>query len=519
MIRVLLVDDEAVLRSSLSTMVNWEEEGCKVVGSASNGKEALELLRSQTVDLIFTDIKMPIMDGIRLLDALSRFDTPPVTVALSAYNEFDLVRKAFRLGAQDYILKNDLNESSLKTLLISLKKNVLQRTDSEQAHGEEEPPGDRLRRMALGNEKPDETFLGGCWSLACLDIDNFQSVSLRFKGDLSATLIQPLIEFAHQVPRLKTHSVIAALSPSRYVLLFQGKEKAAQAGDICRQVLWAWKRYMNISASGGLSRIGNSAEEFADCLHECEMNGGFKYIFGFGGAFGEDTNDLLDIRAIHAMGAKLEALLTDVRQMRSDALLAGQQELFSSFHGGLLEDAKRTALAIVYHVQIEMLNTGGDFWHSFHTKIQSDYYQQIACLEDVSGVERWISHFLLSAVSYYEATQPSVEVDSLEKARRFIMEHYTDSDLNLTAVARHVDLNQKYLCSQFSKRFGKSFVSYLTELRLNHAKQLILKTDMKIYEICYTVGFSSVEHFIRLFKKATGVTPNLFHGSGSNSEN
>ncbi|WP_321008392.1 response regulator, partial [Hungatella effluvii] len=103
--KVLIVDDDTIIRITLRSLINWEEMGFQIVADAIHGEAALAYLKDHTVDLIISDMKMPVLDGIGLLEAVSRFEVMPKVLVLSGYDDFKLVRDAFRLGACDYLLK------------------------------------------------------------------------------------------------------------------------------------------------------------------------------------------------------------------------------------------------------------------------------------------------------------------------------------------------------------------------------------------------------------------------------
>ena len=124
MIRTLIVDDDALVRATLSSLLDWESCGYRIVQDCLNGQQALDYLRLQDVDLLITDIKMPGMGGLKLLEQLRASARMPVSVVLSGYDEFELVREAFRLGAYDYLLKANLTEAELRRLLTDLREKV-----------------------------------------------------------------------------------------------------------------------------------------------------------------------------------------------------------------------------------------------------------------------------------------------------------------------------------------------------------------------------------------------------------
>lgn len=115
--RVLIVDDESIVRVALRSLADWEKYGFTVVRDCMGGLQAVEYMKENPVELLITDMKMPGMDGLKLISHLRDMGLLPVTVVLSGYNEFELVREAFRLGVYDYMLKGDLNQRVLEELL------------------------------------------------------------------------------------------------------------------------------------------------------------------------------------------------------------------------------------------------------------------------------------------------------------------------------------------------------------------------------------------------------------------
>lgn len=122
MIKVLIVDDEVLMRVTLRSMIEWEKYGFEIVADCTSGYQALEYMENHTVDLLVTDVKMPGISGLELLKRLAEENRAPVTIILSGYNEFDLVREAFRLGAADYLIKGEMNEKSLLQVLGGIRQ-------------------------------------------------------------------------------------------------------------------------------------------------------------------------------------------------------------------------------------------------------------------------------------------------------------------------------------------------------------------------------------------------------------
>lgn len=115
--KLLIVDDDALIRATLHTIVDWNELGYEIAGDAQNGEQALQILKREQIELVFTDMKMPVMDGISLMEHINQMDKKPQMVALSGYDDFSLVRSAFKLGAFDYVLKEDISAKGITELI------------------------------------------------------------------------------------------------------------------------------------------------------------------------------------------------------------------------------------------------------------------------------------------------------------------------------------------------------------------------------------------------------------------
>lgn len=127
MIKTVIVDDDSLVHVTLRSLVDWEKCGYTVVRDCSGGADAVGFISENPVDLLITDIKMPEVDGLELMRQLRQNGEMPLTVVLSGYDEFELVREAFRLGAYDYLLKSNINGKSLAQLLDGLRENVFTR--------------------------------------------------------------------------------------------------------------------------------------------------------------------------------------------------------------------------------------------------------------------------------------------------------------------------------------------------------------------------------------------------------
>lgn len=291
MIRTLIVDDETLVRATLRTLVDWEALGYTIVQDCSDGGQALEYLKSNPVDVMFTDMKMPNVGGIELLRSLKESRAAPVSIALSGYDEFELVREAFRLGAYDYLLKSNLNAEILRTLLEQLRQKYFQKTETQ----------------TQCRENLDTLFQAeqGQYAVALFGIDDFSAQASRFGSNLHEKLEKPMLELARQIPRLAGRTEIRAVSPERYLLRYRVQDAArfeATLPSVVRQIQAVWRDYMNLSVSAALSDLVNETQISA-AAQECEALIRMAPLYGKG-AVCTPRKDAAMAKALQTMGKK-----------------------------------------------------------------------------------------------------------------------------------------------------------------------------------------------------------------------
>ncbi|NLJ75605.1 MAG: response regulator, partial [Firmicutes bacterium] len=131
MLKVLIVDDEAIVRIGLKSMIDWEEHGFELIGEANDGRRALELYKEHKPDIVITDLKMPVLDGLGLIQQIKELPFPCRIIVLSSYDDFALVRQAMKLGAADYLLKLEMEPAELLKILAGFRHEILQEKETQ----------------------------------------------------------------------------------------------------------------------------------------------------------------------------------------------------------------------------------------------------------------------------------------------------------------------------------------------------------------------------------------------------
>ena len=249
-IRTLIVDDETLLRVTLRSLIDWERRGYTVVADCVGGAQALTTCKSHTVDLLITDVKMPGMSGLELLDRLRRGSHMPVSVVLSGYNEF----RAGARGVPPGRLRLPAQGRS-------------ERTEPGPPAGRPAPkrssPTPRPPPPKSGAGQQPAELAPGDYAAVVFSVDDFARQAARFGPDLREKLEKPMLELARQIPRLSGRATIqgGVSLPVRAVL--PGAGQAAFQGTITsviRRLQAVWRDYMNLSVLAAVSGAVPAAE-------------------------------------------------------------------------------------------------------------------------------------------------------------------------------------------------------------------------------------------------------------------
>ena len=494
MIRTLIADDDALLRAALRTMVDWEALGYTMVGDCTNGLQVLELLQRTTVDLLITDMKMPMLDGLGLIRRLRESSLLPVTVVLSGYDEYELVREAFRLGAHDYLLKGNLDTAGLTGMLTDLRKRIF------------------ADRGAAAAPAAGASLAPGSYGVAVFSIDDLAKQSERFGGDLKNRLDKPMLELVRQIPRVAGRAALHAAGPGQYELLWQVRDKARYHNtmlSVVKQIQSVWRDYMNLSVSAAVSDMVTESA-VAEARELCAAMVPLAVLQGPGAVCTQ-----------HGYGELALACRRDapVCEPLVEALGAGEDETYEKARDDFFrtletrpEDGQtRLILALLAHVaqmqrKCGMPAGGAAGCESAVTALLTPWERGV-----------WLRGLLRQERTRMLSASRAQTADPIKRARLFMEDNFTDHNLTLKTVADHVGLNEKYLSTQFTKRCGCTFISYLNALRLRYAQDLLARTDLKIYEISDRVGYNSIEHFNHIFKKNLCISPKDYRLQQNNS--
>lgn len=500
MYTVMIVDDDFAVRAALRDIVDWNALGFEIIGEAKNGNAALSFIESNNVQLLITDMKMPVMDGIELIREIAHKNI--ASVALSSFGEYDLVREAFKLGVEDYLLKTNMEEEAITTILKRIKKKF----DSKCVESEVVEIKSMLQDYLEESEYVHED--GQMYSIILIDVSNEQKAQKRFRN-VHEDLILPMEELILQMPSLIEHCEYGEHADANLVLRYHNEQVTEKlVHRICGQIHNVLKSYMNLEVTIGASGVYQGAESMNRAMQQAAQMLNQRFVFGEGKTYEELATNLLDFTDLEEKREMYRDLIAAFRALDNEELLHAEETLFADMQRLPVEEIEKLCLYMIYIEGIMLKDYGGSIWNAFGKSVS--FPAKLERLEHEKDYIMWMYNFNRFIFDYLYKNANNKSENTFEVVRRYIVDNYADANLNLSEVASLAGLNESYFSAKFKKEFGTNFSDYLKKIRINHAKKLMETTNLKIYEVSQAVGYRSVEHFTRIFKADVGVTPKQY---------
>lgn len=531
MYKLVLVDDDAILRNGLKTVVDWHSLGIQFAGEAEDGEEGLRIIEEINPELVITDINMPNMNGLELITKItSRFRSCKVIV-LSGFDEFDYVRKALRERVFDYLLK-PIGEEALAEVL---RKAIKSLEEEKQRFLNEEELNRKLKQsipalkerylnyVLNGRMKLEEAielcktmpFAIRCKNVIVAVVEVSQSSYEQDYGKLHIIMIG-LKDMIKEVLKEQYIFEIAESHIGRLAVILNYTEAQGQTEIIedmmrwCRQFNDMLEQYFPVDVTIGIGRPYENGEmavfsyrEAVESLEYRILMKGTKILF-YGDIYIDTSQYMyypLDIE---------ERILTAVRGGNVEKAAYETAAFISCFINKNITSPfqlKRGCQQLIYslmrklvewNINLELTETRGE-------SIEQRIRRAMSSAELETQVIGFIKYAAMSISEMRSGANRSV----IEKACSYMEKHYGEN-IGLDDIAGAVFLTPNYFAGMFKNEMGKTVLTYLTDLRMEKARQLLRDRAVKIYAVSEKVGYRDVKYFVKTFKKYFGMTPAEF---------
>lgn len=513
MFGVLIVDDEVLSRMELRNMLDWEKEDFHLIGEATNGKEGLEIILRDRPDIVITDIKMPVMDGLQMIEqARCQYDGAHY-IALSSYEEFSLLKTAMKCGVIDYLLKLELTSDVLLKTLKSTKDALLR--DRAEARNREISPVSTaactLRRV-LTSQIIDEDISGILTQAnPAIDPSRLSCIAVRFSLPKKNATFG---DHDRRIMELSAHSIINDIT-KQYgagvsfladtgMCLFvytPPTDRIDMTEKMSEVIINMLRQYLNMASAVGITESICEVGDLITVMNEAICATEEVFFQGYGKViyYGESSaTGLFDIEWS-------EPLLRALELRQGEEL----REVFAVILGLLSEPEKPTkSEAVGLCLSVVSLITSA-LKGTFESKdfFSGNLYETISEIETLTELREWLRLFQEKVLKLIDSLQERSADDYIViEAKRYIAENCR-RHISLSSVADYLSISPGYLSSLFKRKTNVGFIEYVTNMKIAECKRLLKSGKYMIYEVAELVGYEDVSYFIKTFRKITGLTP------------
>ena len=513
MIRVLIVDDEPFIRQGLKILINWKEHGYEVIGEASNGKEAMEIIKNTSVDLVITDIKMPEMNGLELIERVKKNNYKNIKfIVLSGFYEFEYAKTAIKYGVKDYVLK-PIQKEELNHVLDEFQKDFAKEQDDLKKI--EKAENDRyemnLNKLIIGKAdsrtiklleeelKPSDymRFMLVDIDLRDMSIDEKNQCRLNFYNEIAKILGNKQHNIICELDDKKNMQSIGFIYDKKFLEEDMFDEREYVTNLVCelRKVV---DNKFYIYAGKAVSDIENLKKSYETAsmlkIMDCDGNAIF---------FEDIYKDSCRIQIVKK--EYMDALINGIEENNKEKIDKCIQSFYESFKDGYL-DVEILKINIDY-LLFNLINIEKDI----NDESNKEELMELIGLLDIENIisrdsSKNLADFSVNFAQYLDNLRKNSAKGILSYIDKEIYEHYMEK-LSLKSLSEKYYLNSAYLGQIFKKKYKVSFKDYLNEFRIEKAAEMLKRSDEKIYEIAEKVGYSNNDYFINKFTQIKGKTP------------
>lgn len=510
---VLIVDDEEIVRQGISNIIDWGKSGCSIVGKASNGEEALEKIIFLKPSLVLLDVNMPVMNGIEVLEEVynnpDKYPSHPEFLILSGYSDFDYAQKAINFGAKGYIVKpidEDILQQKVNSIVEELQKKNL--ADYLRTNAQQEEIAQKFNRMFLFGAVEDG------FSASEEDKDCRYQVSIVSPDLCGCTgQLQALKSSIEESFRYTKHFSFP-MEPN-YTIVFKN-----ESDESVRRHMERFCSRLQKGKSGALASLGKMGKGLNGALESYqEARIIFNQLFFYADkpfvTQSDVENDADFKKRISKQCRKYSSKeflscipdlvrYVEIYELQKINEILDHQREYLVQSTLSVDEIKKYCMAFIVELQNGI--------HSKHREKEFDTVPAIDLVNLIYTQNYFDEMFCIVedfTLGLAESFTSNTTNSTILKVIQYVKANY-QTDLKLEMLGNLFNCNSAYLGKKFREYTGVPFNTYLDIIRIEQAKNMLLTTNLKIYEISKLVGYSNTDYFYLKFKKHTNMTPKEF---------
>ena len=536
MLKMILADDEVIVRNGLKKALHWEEFGIEIVAEAGDGLEALELCRRHNPDILFIDIRMPIMDGLEVALKLRKMESNIRIIIISGIQDFNYAKTALDLNAEGYVLKPvkipELAETIKKVSnKIKFERNRQAEMSNLKQQLHEHFPVIRekfLRSLVLGAYQDEAQIrdkltyfkmnfdIRESVMVAVLQIDDYSIISETAPEEEKQLLSFSVLNIAEELLSNYNAGTVFCLNENEFIMLLnQSSFLNGKYMEACEEIVSSLDKFLHISVSIGIGRsVGNMLSVNSSYTDACSA---LQYKFYTGKGSILDINDINIMNDVNA-NSIVNFNIYDIENQLMNHIKSGNSEIISNIIGKLFRGLRSGSNVPVDYVQsicVEMVciasRTVQDMGANPEDIIGklSGVLDLIYKKENIDELQKYMADIFIDITLYISKKYNQKNSRVISRIREIIEERYYEN-ISVAKISEEVFLTPNYISMMFKQEMNETISEYLTKVRMEQAKKLLKSTDLRILEIAEKVGYEDANYFSKVFKKYTGILPQKF---------
>ena len=533
MLKMVLADDEVIVRDGLREIITWEEYGIEIIGEAADGQEAVDLCLELSPDILFTDIRMPFLDGLEVASILKERGKELKVIIFSGIQDFGYAKSALNINAEGYILK-PLDVSELIAVVrkvvakISAERNMAEKINKLKEQLNENFGAARekfLHNVLLGINKKeadireklayfkqpfnaDEPMV-----VAILEIDEYSKTIANYSEEEKQLLSFSVTSVVEELLNSYCRGFCILMNDNEYGMLFNEEEPPSPQTDtdIFAELVKTLEAFLHVSASIGVGRMVHSVLAIHSAYKDAVNALHFKFYTGKGSIINiSDIRPNLEKPEYPDLYEEQNQLVHLIRAGNVQETEQALQNLFAGFRSDqryTIEYIQRIGIELIYVVSRALYEIGEDIGAIAGKRpaILDTLYKT----EHLFELQQQLNDFMLSIANDFAKKYAQKNGKTIRDIKNIIETQYME-ELSVNKIAEAVYLSPNYMSLVFKRETGETISDYLTRKRMDVAKELLQKTDSKILDIANMVGFQDASYFSKVFKKHTGVHPQKY---------
>ncbi len=530
MLKIFLVEDEFVVREGIKNNIDWAAHGYEFVGEATDGELAFPMIQKLKPDIVITDIKMPFMNGLELGKLIKKEFPWMEIIILSGYAEFDYAKEAISMGAAHYLTKpisGDELIGEIDKLAQKIEKRRLEiRLREKYLKEMEENTREDKKRLFLHMIMGDKNITELIEQAGRLNMDisaiyyNIVLLKIMSSGHTKEEYSQSIVEAWKDISEVleQKNILIFDRGIEGKAIVYKGdtpEELQKLQENTISSIKEVLKKYPSIEYFGGIGEPVGRLRELNLSFESASHAFAHRYFL--------EENEILKLEDLqknyHIKSEEFNISRVDPREVDRKRIIEflkqGEQDETVYFIGELFNNLGESAvLSNIFRQYIAMdtyFAVAAFVEEMGHNRNEIEEFNILeGKVDSVEGTAKYLCGIIDKALEIRNTNANKKYNDVVERIMEYIDEHYGDEELSLNFLASHFNFSPNHLSMMFNKQMGVSFIKYLTDYRMNKAKELLRCTNKRSVDISLEVGYKDPHYFSYCFKKYQGITPTQY---------